>query len=411
MVLLAAGLAPGLWARESTQVRLLYSIPVPEEHQVVLEDVSAQGILLLNATGDMYSDLSDFRDPKLLLWDSGSRKMSAEITLPECIKRRATIGAVSQRGRLGPFRFVGDGRLIVGIQNPWLFLVDIRKKAEVSQHLVVLPSLFSDSEAGTRRPILAVSPHRHRIAVVLNNRSRPYLFVYPADLRGQVTSWQLETSVQSVCWSGDGKSLAVLYSGARNLRGNYISGGSKKLGSNILPNVEIFDARTGKNLLKFSTGDAAAEAQFGRDGAGTELYAIPPGTCAGCKNAKQDAILVFSVANGRLKRTFRVAGTGVRDSFELSPDGQLLAANASSAWMLFGFMAEASWTKSDGRFVLMNAHDGQVLFKHHERTWNRGAPFRFGFSFDGALLFADPNCNLVCPHGERVDVYSVVKSQ
>lgn len=410
VILFGMGLPSALLARESVRLQFLYSIRVPQEHQAVLEDVSAKGLVLLNATGDMFSDLSDFRHPKLLLWNPSSRTMPSEIPLPECVKRRVVAGAVSQRGRLGPFRFVADGSLIVGIQNPWLFLIDTENKAEVAHVMPspALPSAVSTSAIGSRKAILTVSPRRRRVAVVLNNRTQPHLFMYRADLRGQATSWQLGGSVQDLSWSPDGKALAVLYSGVRDPQGNYISRWDRKPGLRTLPNVEILDARTGRSLLEFNTGDVGAKVEFSRDGKG--LYVIPEGLCAECKDVKRDALLVFSASDGRLERTFRVAGTGVRDSFELSPDGQLLAASASSAWKLLGFTAEASWTKSDGRFVLMDAEDGQILFKHHERTWNRGAPFRFAFSPDGELLFADPDCNLHCPGGERVEVYSIEKS-
>jgi hypothetical protein len=168
--------------------------------------------------------------------------------------------------------------------------------------------------------------------------------------------------------------------------------------------VEIFEARTGHKLVEFNSGDVQARIEFCRNE--KEIYAIPPRLCAECKDVKRDAIRVFSLRDGRLARTFQVSGTGVRDEFQLSPDGQFLVANASSAWMFLGFMIEASWTKADGRFVLMNAQSGQILSRHHERTWNSGASYKFGFSSDGELLFADPNCNFKCPDGERVEVYA-----
>ncbi len=399
-IVLACVAVPSLIsARQSTLPQLLYSIPVPEEHQAVLEDASESGLVLLNATGDAYSDLADFRRPRLLLWDSRSRKMAAEISLPECVKRRAVVGTVSQRGRLGPFRFVGDGTLIVGIQNPWLFLIDIRSKAEVFQLLPSLAPAASSATSGTRKPILAVGPYRHRVAVVLNSTSRPRLFLYQADLQGQISSWRLGASVQNISWSPSGKELAVLYSGVRDLQGNYISLGSGKTKPRTLPNVAIFAVRTGKKLLEFDTGDAGARLEFSRNG--RDLYTIPTAL------SKRDTILAFSVTDGRLDKTLRVPRWGARDSFELSPNGQVIAANSSSAWKLLGFMEEGGWTKSDGRFVLMDAQDGRILFKHQERTWNRGAPFKFTFSPNGKLLFADPDCNLLCPGGEVVQVYSV----
>jgi hypothetical protein len=405
IVLFCVALPSVIWAGQNAVPQFLYSIPIPEEHQTVLEDVSEGGLILLNATGDAYSDLSDFRRPRLVLWDSGSRRRAAEIPLAECIKRRRAIGTVSQRGRLGPFRFVGDGTLIVGIQNPWLFLIDIRTKTEVFQRLPSLPPAASAAVTGTRRPVLAVGPRRRRVAVVLNDASRPHLSVYQADLRGQVMSWQLATSVQDVSWSPDGNELAVLYAGVRDLHGNYISHGSGRPSVRTLPNIAIFDARTSKRLLELNAGEAVAELEFSRNG--KDIYTIPAGLCPACKDVKRDAIRAFSATNGRLEKTFRVPGSGVRDSLDLSPNGRLIAANASSAWTLLGFMAEGSWTRSDGRFVLMDAHDGRIVFKHQERMWNRGAPFKFAFSPSGGLLFADPDCNLVCPGGEVVQVYSV----
>lgn len=387
-----------------------YSIPVPSESQVVLEDVSPGGLALLNSTGGFlvgYGGANSWntQHPKLLLYDTAARRIGREVPLDAWVKELSA----SEAFRAGPFRFTNSGGDIVGVLGRWLVAMsaqsrDVFYKRPLSPNLPELRPSAARAWAPVRATI-AANPSGQSVAVASGAGTRDRIDIYGADLKTQLTGWGVERDVQSMSWSPDGKTLAVLYSGVLGKDGKYVEWWPKNAVMDAQPNVQILDAQTGRKVVGFNSGYAESKIEFSHDG--RAVYAITEGRCGECESENRDLIQVFSALDGHPLETFHVPRTGVRSTFQLSPDGRLLVANASSAWKLLGIMGEAGWTKANGRFVVMDAQTGQVLFRRRERTWNSGAPFVFAFSPDGRLLFVDNNCNNVCPGGERVDVYSV----
>jgi hypothetical protein len=414
---------------------------VPGEYVAVLEDLSPQGVATLNATGGDYLTRTepspDFQHPKLLLWSIPEQKLLREISLDECVKRRAEVPEPLRAWRLGPFRFVQGGAKVVGLQAPWLFLVDALTGKEVSRYLLS-PGLLKGVSpyAGIPLDPLETSPNGDLVAAVANQGSMAdqgavrRLVVLRADLQGVVADAPLKYYVadRGLAWSPDGGRIAVLYDLFLDETGHGVNPWGKDSLIRTQRDVEVFDARSGKSLLRFRTGAWEDRISFSRDG--RTLWCIPvPLEGNGLLmtlTAKlivtlshapmpprirwnQDVMRVFSSTDGSLIRTIEGGSRGFRGNFAISPSGRFVVADASE--IVPYHVAEPPTDQKIGAFTFFEAATGNLLFSFRKRmTGYYVYPYHFAFSSDERYLLVDPN-NF---HGgpgprleEHVDVYMV----
>jgi hypothetical protein len=294
----------------------------------------------------------------------------------------------------------------VGVQSPWLVLIDFKKQAEIAR---VLPSesyLRKELpglpvwEADVRAFRIDIDPQSGSVAAAYNVGKDTHLYVYDSDLKRQIAGWQLPRIVQDLCWSPDGKKLAVLFNGwYKEDRKRYYG---RSWATPDEPDVWIVDPRSGEPLVKFWTGTAQDQIAFNRGGnliyvTNEAGYFSPP--------EHQGAIRVFSAVSGALVQTISARPKGVHSSFRLSPDGSLIAADAST-YRRYGWDLEIPPGKIS-RVVLLDAKTGHLLFEHHEET--RGEvqnPLGMAFSPDGGLLYVDFPGSYKNPN-QRIEVYSI----
>jgi sugar lactone lactonase YvrE len=241
------------------------------------------------------------------------------------------------------------------------------------------------------------------VAAVYNIGKDTHLYVYDSDLKRRIASWQLPRMAKDLCWSRDGKKLAVLF------HGRFDENRKERLVDNHFwdtlpePDVWIMDARSGEPLVKFRTGRAEDQIAFSRDGnliyvTNDYLYDSPPD--------HPGAIRAFSAVSGAAVQTIGAGPKGVHSGFCLSADGSLIAADAST-YLPQGFLRELNTEEKTARVVLLDAKTGHLLFEHHERTKGQIAePLGLAFSPDGRLLFVDFPGSRENPY-QRIQVYSI----
>jgi hypothetical protein len=400
-----------------TTLELLYSIPVPGEFVAVLEDVSPEGIAILNGTGGNYGGRTlpspDYDRPKLLLWNVRERKLLREVPLGECVKRRAKLPPELRALRLGPFRFADDNKGIIGLQLPWLFAVDPSTDIETARFLLSPGLLKGASPAfpDLAQP-LAISPNGAVLAAVAdqggmgNEGVRPRLALLRSDLKAIINYVPLDHYVIGLAWSQDSARIAVLYAVLLDENGRFIpSRWAKGSPISMQPDIEIFDAQSGKSVLRFRTGVMEAEISFSHDG--SALWCIAGR--ASDTGWGGDVIRVFSSTDGSLTRTIRGGREGLRGDFVISPTGRFVVADSSR--IVPYIIREPPTDQKIGRFTFLDAATGDVLFKYQKRmTGDYGASYRFAFTEDERFLLVDPN-NFHSGPGprleERVDVYAI----
>jgi len=418
-----------------TTLRLLYSIPVPGEFVAVLEDVNPGAIAILNGTGGTYAGRTepspDYDRPKLLLWNIPERKLLREVPLGECVKRRAELPPHLRALRLGPFRFVDNGAKVVGIQLPWLFSIDAVTGAENSP-LLLSPGLLKAASPYLQSlgPPLEASPSGRLVATVADQgatAAKPRLVVLHADPLTIVADAPLRHCVEALAWSPDNARIAVLYTLFFDENGGPVPWGRMD-SARRQPDVEIFDAQSGRSLLSFRTGADQSGICFSHDGKTLWCVATPAEAeglvmtlavrlLATLSRApmpsrvrwSQDVMRVFSSADGSLVRTIQGGSTGFRGNLVISPSGRFAVADASE--IVPYHVAEPPTDQKIGAFTFLDAATGRVLFKYHKRmTGDYGASYRFAFTKDERFLLVDSN-NFHNGPGprleERVDVYAI----
>jgi len=363
-------------SRRNAAVEYIGSVAVPSDLQgVVPEDVDAQGRLLV-----LGFPKSLTAEPALLLWNIQEHAFDTRIAL------------TGLRGAVGPFGFVDQTGDVVGLEGRRVILVHLHTHSvEVAAEVPAATSKRSPFSF-VRASFLAIDKRHHKFAAFFNNEAakKPEVFLYNARSSSPFLSWRFPRFVQGAAWSPDGKKLAVLYSGLCNANLNfYNENGKGRLPT--LADIAVFDARTGHLDFSFFSGQPEAQIAYSLDG--KLLYCIAsndPSRVSLFPHHGRDAIRVFSAADGKLVRTIRVPHTGVRSWFALSPDGKLIAADATT---------NATWVPHDPppiavRFVLLDVGTGKKLFEHEE-TWGGGDATAtvLMFSPDGQTLIADPNAN------------------
>jgi WD40 repeat protein len=389
------------------QVKEIASISVKGPGKPVLEDLCNDELVLLNTI-----EFVDGR-PSLRLWNIETGRIVLEVPMEVWVKQVSALHDAGLTSESGPFRCLDEGRRVVALQGNYLALIDMRKGREVFR---VLPSPdLNDTTSPLENVMwqiahrtLALSPDHRLVAAAYNWGIKPRVFLYTADLRTVALSWKLPRYIQDICWSPDGQKLAVLYSGGFDASNTFVGAdvGFKLTG---IPDVQVFDASSGKPLLRFFSGDMEARLAFSPDG--TRLYTISLARY-NIPTGKEAAIRVFSASEGALLRTISFPRYQLRNGFAVSPDGKLIVADASTpapAFFLIEIFAERANYRKHARFLIIDAQTGKLLFKHEEETMGEGygfSPMGFAFSSDGRRLLVDPNFGLFGRY-ERMDVYSL----
>lgn len=78
-------------------------------------------------------------------------------------------------------------------------------------------------------------------------------------------NWKLPRYLEDIRWFPEGKKLAVLYSGGFDEKTNFVGAEPGFKLSGIL-DVKVFDAESGRSLLRFFIGDLEAKISFSPDG-------------------------------------------------------------------------------------------------------------------------------------------------
>jgi len=366
---------------------------------VVPEDVDAQGRVLLLAIPKAFAT-----EPYLAFWNirTGAFEPPVRLEWPGSVAGQPQSGV-----GIGAVRFLSEaGTRAVALQGCTVVLVDLGacRIERVIKVPGITPSHLELVADTSQWPVLSVDGEHGRFAVFFNDKVEgPKAFIYSARAGVLLSSWTLPRFVESAAWSPDGRSLAVLYSGAYDSRLNYYDVNVKRR-LLTLPDVAVFDAVTGHLGLSFFSGQPEAQVAYSPDG--RSLYCIVDSLhlpMTTFPHHGRDAIRVFSAADGSLTRAIRVPRSGVRFRFALSPDGKLIAAEATT---------RATWVPHDPppmavRFVLLDVATGKKLFEHEE-TWRGGEAWLMTllFSPDGRTLVADPYPYL--PGEGPVEIYKLL---
>ncbi len=386
-------------------------------------DISKQGTLLIYPWGPPppAEGQKMVWEPRLLLWDY--QRQQAALEFPS---RDDFVNWINKAPGLSreewQFRFQGDGNRIVGDQTPWLVLVDLKTRAEIGR---VLPSesypwkdspILPEAAPGISICHLDINPQNGFVAAVYNVGKGTHLYVYDSDLKRQIASWDLPRMVRDLCWSPDGKKLAVLFHGRfdenRKQVSIYFTTSSQE------PDVWVMDPHSREPLVKFRTGSCQDQIAFSKDG--SLIYVINDylyqtsgliyeiNDYLHRSRGHNGAIRVFSAISGALVQTITAGPKGVHSGFRLSPDGSLIAADASTyVPLILGWREMEQPSGKIARVVLLDAKTGDLLFEHHERSegdlWD---PLGLAFSPDGRLLFVNFPGGEKYPY-QRIEVYSI----
>jgi WD40 repeat protein len=159
-----------------------------------------------------------------------------------------------------------------------------------------------------------------------------------------------------------------------------------------LPDVAVFDARTGHLDYSFFSGQPEAQISYGPDG--KSLYCVVDSGALPMTFLSyhvRNAIRVFSATDGKLMRAIHVPRTGVRSSLVFSPNGKLIVADASTVQP--DLFRDPGDVGRKVRFVILDGHSGWRLLTANLGVWHSEAPPSFFFSPDGQTLVVDPNPN------------------
>jgi len=392
----------------------MYTVPVREAYSsvFVLEDVSPQGLLLINELGlHGPGEAQPPTDPKLILWDIERRKVATEIPLPDWVKWNDQVpGQVAGR-RVEPLRFLRKRNQIVGLLCPWLLLVDVAHKSVVARWLLAeeyldprisAPPFPRESVQFPYRD-LALNPLDDSVAVALNLGRKPRVFIVDAHSGERLATWTLPRWMQRIAWSPDGNKLAVLFSAQYDENGRDVW--MKYAETSALSDLWIYDARSGKVVKKIVTGSFQTDIVFSP--LGDLIYTVNTAFYWG---HPKGAIRAFSVTTGERVREIVGPKEGFKNSLAVSPDGKWVAGDAS-AHVPQGLHLERIAMLKIARILILNAESGRIVFEEHQETAREDyEPLRFMFSPDQRFFLVDYPWSKRDPY-EHIDVYSFQEMQ
>jgi WD40 repeat protein len=402
----AVALSLGAWksagvAKAASLVQAVWQAELKHAFGLVLQDVSPSGVML---TFDWYRTEAGSSRPPLNLWSVGETAPSTVINLPEW---------PAYKGELPPIgidcKFTADGDRIVCAHGPWLALIDIQTKKEIQCVLGtrgffgVKLSAADVDKMPRSQAVVAVDSKDGRVAVAYNTLKNPQILVFSRYLRTRVAGWKALKYVQGLFWSPDGKRLGVLYYNtyepSYNQREEWRNRDPEVAFAGV-PDVSIFDVSSRKELLSFATGGFEAKATFSPDG--KLIYVI-----AHCRVFREyargsdwtkDTLRAFSSTTGKLVRAFKVKGTGVRDNFAVSPDGDFIAADCNKDvhsplyynLLTLLTMREDLSDDVNAGFVILDTSSGRLIFRETQRMVGAvSSSLPLFFSAKGGLLIAN----------------------
>ena len=217
--------------------------------------------------------------------------------------------------------------------------------------------------------LVALNPKSGAVAVACNSKDDVQIVLLDPDRTSKPLNWPQAEPIEDIAWSADGKILAVLYYTPpqhfdRNGRWNPAEADAPP----STPTVALFDTLERKELLRFNTGGFDAKVAF--DPSGRWIYSISHtrlGRGYSSADWQKESLRKFETATGRLVQRFVVEGTGVRQNFAISSNGEIIAAeclvNVSKP-----FLAEQVSLSVNAGFVLLDSRSGQVLFRENRKT-------------------------------------------
>lgn len=366
-LLLCVGASAGMPGGGRGIGSVLWSVSEPWSASAKLEDIREDGLLLVSEYGSYGPELSlrSVKDGKLVTKIS----LAGWIDFFQSHPGKVYPGKVYEE-QFGPFRFLRHADLILGVQYPWLVLMDARSGSEIRRALPSegLTDRSSPLWSSFHRPILlavTVRAQDDSVAVAFNYGSRPQIFIYNSGLTEKLHTWQRERYINDIRWSPDGKRIAMLYSGKHDQDRRFVGLQPKKMPVR-LPDVEIIDAETGAKVVEFFTGGPESDMVFSPDG--SFLYTISETKSLGYLSGdlEREVIRVFLPKTGDLLRTLTVKGTGVRSVFAISRDGRYIAACAATP--LWHLSPGEVGPGANERFVVLDAATGKVVFRCHRKT-------------------------------------------
>jgi len=347
----------------------------------------------------------------------GEPKPSFQIELPE-MREYAWKDGVYLEKPPGPFRFSPDGKSIIGMQMPWLALISLEARREIrrvrpcQQRLLLWQPLhqpYPPMPEAREDMLMAISPRDGLVAAGCVVKGGSEIVILDAELKRAVNRWMVPRPVQDLAWSPEGKELAVLYYDPPYpwdpKTGKWVGTPSPYP---VEPNLSVFDPQSGKELLRFNTSAFDAEVRFSPDG--SSVYSISHHLVFGGHGGwRKDTLRTFDSKTGEMKKRMVVPGTGVRDSFAVSPDGELIVAESTKDIPTPFWREPGMALGEDYGFVILDSSTGGVLFREKlRRPGDLAEPLPLFFSPDGKQVLANfINAEPGSTYATAINVYSL----
>ncbi|HET7841929.1 MAG TPA: YncE family protein [Terriglobia bacterium] len=370
------------------------------ERNAFLIDVSKEGIVLLQQR------VSPEWKSQFGLWNAQLSEMISEVSLPE-----------PRWNEFVDIKFLGTKNTLVIFNPPYLRLFDVKRNLEIKK---VVPNAKYLQHVSLRSPtnqsggpplaVFAINPHDGSVAAAFNVHGDIRFYIYDAELEKEIATWTVPRYVQDICWSRAGDKLAVLFNGRYDGTGPLPADGVEELkqfvgwypSPNSGPDVWVVNPQTGEPSLKLKTGNQQSHVSFSPDG---QLIYVSQDEVN--QNRARGVIKVFSGSSGNEIRTLTAGPNGLHGYFLVSPDGKMIAANASSD-VPHPFWTEPHYARRIPRVVVIDTETGNLLFERHvDESWGYES---FLFSPDGRRLYVTlPESKRV--RRSRIEIYSLDNSE